>query len=208
VQRLFKFSGTLVNPHGFKSSGTISMHFGMYNDPYRGEPYWEEVQKVRPDAQGRYTVLLGETTPGGLPSDIFASQGRHWLGVQALGQPEQPRILLVELPSVWKPDPIASSGPIHRKTLLPTDPMERRLVLLLLTMFLAGTALGCAEVARWWKARTELYGEPPFTNLLSVVPGSARVRGAIQFLRFPISTRDRIAHSVESNEADQPQKVA
>ena len=63
---------------------------------------------MHPDAEGGYTVLLGETTLGGLPADIVAPGGIHWLGVQVSGQPEQPRMLLVELPSALKSDPINS----------------------------------------------------------------------------------------------------
>lgn len=78
----------------------------MYNQPYGGSAYWQETQNVHPDAEGGYTVLLGETTMGGLPADIVAPGGIHWLGVQVSGQPEQPRMLLVEMPFKFKPDPV------------------------------------------------------------------------------------------------------
>src|SRR5262245_16712373 len=61
-QRLFEFSGTLTDTRGF--TGTIALLFRIYNQPYGGSASWEEIQNVRPDAQGRYTVLLGSTDPG------------------------------------------------------------------------------------------------------------------------------------------------
>jgi len=87
----------------------------MYNEPYGGAAYWQGTQNVRPDAEGGYTVLLGETTLGGLPADIVAPGGMLWLGVQVSGQPEQPRMLLVELPSTLKSDSIGSRPPNQRK---------------------------------------------------------------------------------------------
>lgn len=183
----------------------------MYNEPYGGEPYWQEIQKVRPDAQGRYTVLLGEITPGGLPPDIFASRGRHWLGVQAAGEPEQPRILLVELPSAWKADPINTgvdtSISIGKRSILPRDPAERRLALLLSIMFLLGTAMARRELVKWWRARTELYGEPPFVNLLSSVPRPGKLRRAADLLRFPAerlhAIRTHFQHSIQTIDKDE-----
>jgi hypothetical protein len=223
VQRLFKFSGTLTDSHGTGSAGGVSVRFTIYDQPDGGEAYWRETQNVRPDARGRYTVLLGETTLGGLPPEIFGSRGRHWLGVRASGHPEQPRILLVELPSAWKPDPITSSAPIRERAILPSDPTERRLVLILLIMFLAGTALAYAEVAEWWKRRAELYGEPPLIDPLSSVPGPGKpvpdkpgpdkAGHTGEMLRFPLaekfrSIRGRFQHFIQNSDSDRPKKAA
>jgi hypothetical protein len=190
----------------------------MYQAPDGGdEAYWQETQDVHPDAQGRYTVLLGETTLGGLPADIFTSSGRHWLGVRPSGQPEQPRILLVELPSAWKADAIDSSAPapIRKSAILPVAPGERYVALGLLIMFLVGTAMACAEVVKWWKARTELYGEGPLANLFSSVPGPDKRQRTTKVLRLPLavrfrSIRWRFQHSSQSidHDNDQPTKIA
>ena len=219
IQRLFKFSGTLTPSHraGF-NIGAVSVRFTIYKEPDGGdEAYWQETQDVHPDVQGRYTVLLGDTTLGGLPADIFTSSGRHWLGVRPSGQPEQPRILLVELPSAWKADAIDSSAPIPQKTILPSAPRERYVALGLLIMFLAGAAMACAEVVKWWKRRTELYGEGPLTNLFSSATGPDKLRGKAGVLRFPLavnfrSIRWRFQHSSQSinvdSDNDQPKNVA
>jgi len=213
VQRIFKFSGTLTETKRTRSVGAVNVHFTMYDQPDGGQAYWEETQSVRPDAQGRYTVLLGETTLGGLPQEIFASRGRHWLGVQAAGQAEQPRILLVELPSAWKPDPISLSAPVaNKKTILPSDPTERHLAMILLIMFLVGTAMACVEVARWWKRRIEQFGQPPLADLFSSVPSPDELRSAAQVFGVPVyerlrSLRGRFLHSVKGIDVDQPKKA-
>jgi len=72
VQRLFKFSGNLPETQRGFVGGTVALHFAMYNEPYGGSAHWQETQNVHPDAEGGYTVLLGETTMGGLPADLVA----------------------------------------------------------------------------------------------------------------------------------------
>jgi hypothetical protein len=189
----------------------------MYSEPEGGEAFWRETQNVRPDAQGRYTVLLGETTLGGLPLNIFASGGTRWLGLQASGQSEQPRILLVELPSTWIPDSISTSAPVSKRSILPNNPTERHLAMLLLVMFLAGTALACMEVVKWWKRRLEQYGPPPFANLITYISGPDRRWQATAVLTFPLaerlrSIRGRFQHLTPCIEAsiedDRPKKAA
>jgi hypothetical protein len=209
AQRLIKFSGTLAPSQrpGFKP-GAVSVHFTLYKQPDGAEEaYWQETQDVHPDTQGRYTVLLGGTTLGGLPADIFTSSGRHWLGVRASGQLEQPRILLVEMPSAWKADAIDSSAPIPKNGVLRVAPSERYIVLVLLIMFLAGTAMACGEVVKWWKRRTEAYGDRPLANLFSSVPGPDRLRGTAKVFRLPLpakfrSIRWRFQHSPQPIDID------
>jgi hypothetical protein len=57
-----------------------------------------ETQNVQPDKNGRYSVALGSTTNQGLPTSLFVSGEARWLGVQAQGQAEQPRVLLLSVP--------------------------------------------------------------------------------------------------------------
>jgi len=191
--------------------GTVALHFMMYNEPYGGSAYWQETQNVRLDAEGGYTVLLGETTLGGLPADIVAPGGMHWLGVQVSGQPEQPRMLLVEMPSTFKPDTINSASSVAESA-TPNRGTERYITLLLLTMFLIGIFLMCVEVVKWWKRRMEQYGPPPLANLISYVPGPERLWRATQVLWFPLSDlraiRGRLQHSVQSIDDDRPKKAA
>ena len=67
-------------------------------------PLWSESQKVQLDEQGRYVVLLGATSPDGLPLDFFTSGKALWLGVQPQlsGAGELPRVLLVAVPYALK----------------------------------------------------------------------------------------------------------
>src|SRR4029077_10799745 len=89
--------------------GTVALRLSTYNGPNGGEACWQETQDVLPETQGHGTVLLGESALGGVPGNIFLSRGTHWLGVQASGQSEEPRILLVEPSSALEADPVSLS---------------------------------------------------------------------------------------------------
>jgi hypothetical protein len=210
VQRLFKFSGTLTETQRGFPGGTVALHFTMYNEPYGGSAYWQETQNVHPDAEGGYTVLLGETTLGGLPAEIVAPGGMHWLGLRVSRQPEQPRTLLVEMPSALS-DPIRYTPPVSESA-MGNRAAERHMALLLLTMFLIGTLMMCVEVIKWWKKRMEQYEPPPLANLISYIPDRERLWRATQVLWFPLSDlraiRGRLHHPVQSIDDDRPKKAA
>jgi hypothetical protein len=144
---------------------------------------------VNVDAHGGYTVLLGDTSLGGLPPDLFASSATHWIGVQAAGQPEGPRILLVELSPAHETDPISPSS-LTSERASPISARDRNIALILLIMFLIGALMACGELRKWWKTRTEQYGEPP-VNLLRFVPTPDKLRRAAQVLREPLSDKLR-----------------
>jgi hypothetical protein len=72
--------------------------FPALQDQQGGSPLWMEIQNVQTDKSGHYTVMLGSTTSGGLPRDVFVSGEARWLGVQVVGQEEQPRVVLAAVP--------------------------------------------------------------------------------------------------------------
>jgi hypothetical protein len=102
VPTLVKFSGTLNDINGRPLTGVTGVTFLFYKDEQGGPPLWMETQNVTPDKSGHYTVALGSTTAQGLPTDLFASGEARWLGVQAQGQAEQPRVLLLSVPYALK----------------------------------------------------------------------------------------------------------
>ncbi len=171
-----------------------------------------------PDAQGHYTVLLGERALGGVPSNVFASSGTHWLGVQAAGQPEEPRILLVESSSALEADPVSPTKSISESAISYTK-TQRYLAVILSMLFLVGAGMAYGELRKWWKTRTDQYGEPPFANLLRFVPSPDGLPRA-QPLRYLLSDRlrsirGRFGHSTKTTDRstrtvdnDQPTKAA
>jgi len=102
VPRLIKFSGTATDARGNAATGVTGIQFALYTEETGGAPLWMETQKVEAGPGGHYTVLLGATKPGGLPSELFVSEQAHWLGVAIEGQAEQPRALLVSAPYALK----------------------------------------------------------------------------------------------------------
>ena len=102
VPPLVNFSGELTPAAGGPATGMVGITFLLYKDSQGGAPLWMETQNVQPDKNGHYSVMLGSTSSHGLPADIFAAGQARWLGVQAEGQSEQPRVLLLSVPYALK----------------------------------------------------------------------------------------------------------
>lgn len=102
VPGLVRFGGTLRDAQGKPLNGTVGVTFALYKDQQGGSPLWQETQNVTLNSNGGYSVQLGSTVPGGLPLEVFASGEARWLGVQADGQAEQPRVLLLSVPYALK----------------------------------------------------------------------------------------------------------
>jgi hypothetical protein len=102
VPPLIKFSGTLTDVNGNALAGTVGLTFSLYKESQGGAPLWVEIQNVSPDKAGHYSVMLGSTTSQGIPAELFVSGEARWLGVQAQGQTEQPRTLLMSVPYALK----------------------------------------------------------------------------------------------------------
>ena len=103
VPNLVRYGGVLKDAQGAPlASSIVGVTFSIYNQQDGIVPVWTEVQNVTTDAGGSYSVLLGSSTPAGLPSDLFSQQEQRWLGVQVEGQPEQPRVLMVSVPYAFK----------------------------------------------------------------------------------------------------------
>ncbi len=102
VPPLVKFSGVLSDLNGKPMTGVIGVTFYLYKDAQGGAPVWMETQNLRPDRLGNYSAMLGSTTSIGIPAELFTSGEARWLGVQAQGQAEQPRVLLISVPYAMK----------------------------------------------------------------------------------------------------------
>jgi hypothetical protein len=102
VPPMVNFSGVLTDLNGKPLTGKVGSTFSIYKDSEGGAPLWIETQNVQADKSGHYTVMLGSTSSQGLPTNIFVSGEARWLGVQAQGQAEQPRVLLMSVPYALK----------------------------------------------------------------------------------------------------------
>ena len=98
VPPLMQFSGVLKDKLGAPLTGVRGVTFALYREQSSGSALWIETQNVVADAEGRFVVLLGATSPSGLPIDLFTTGLAQWLGLQAAGQLEQPRTFLSSVP--------------------------------------------------------------------------------------------------------------
>jgi hypothetical protein len=124
VPHLIKFTGTLHDPSGQPRTGLAGVTFLIYGDSTGGAPLWQEVQNVQLDPQGRYAVLLGMVTSGGVPTSIFSNGESRWLGVRAAfpGEEEQPRVLLVSVPYAMKAGDAQTLGGLPPSAFLQVTP--------------------------------------------------------------------------------------
>ena len=117
VPQLVKFSGTISGAQ----AGTVGVIFALYKDQTGGAPLWQEVQNVAVDASGHYNSLLGARSATGIPLELFSNGEARWLGVQAEGQPEQPRVLLVSVPYALKASDSETLGGLPASAFLRSD---------------------------------------------------------------------------------------
>ena len=117
VPPLVKFSGTITGA----PAGTAGVIFALYKDSSGGAPLWQEVQNVTVDAAGRYTAFLGSRSAKGIPVEVFNNGEAHWLSVQAQGQAEQPRVLLVSVPYALKANDAETLGGLPASAFLRAD---------------------------------------------------------------------------------------
>ena len=124
VPHLIKFTGTLHDPAGAPRTGIAGVEFSIYAQETGGSPLWQEVQNVRLDPQGRYAVLLGTSTSGGVPPGTFSAGESRWLGVQAVfpGEQEQSRVLLVSVPYAMKAGDAQTLGGLPASAFLQVPP--------------------------------------------------------------------------------------
>lgn len=104
VPHLLRFEGVLKDASGTPLAGLQKVTFSIYEEEVGGAPLWEEIHDLQLDGDGRYSVLLGQKHPEGLPVRIFAGGQARWLAIRAHGPavPERPRILLVSVPYALK----------------------------------------------------------------------------------------------------------
>jgi len=102
VPPVIKFSGVLTDTNNKPLTGTVGVTFSLYQESQGGASVWVETQNVTPDKTGHYSAMLGSASAHGLPASAFASGEARWLGVQAQGQAEQPRTMLMSVPYALK----------------------------------------------------------------------------------------------------------
>ncbi len=111
VPPLIQFSNVATDSGGNTLSGVVSITFSLYAAQQGGEPLWTETQNnVQLDSTGHYSVQLGITKPGGVPTALFTSGEARWLGVRIGEQAEQPRVLLLSVPYALKAGDAATIG--------------------------------------------------------------------------------------------------
>jgi len=77
VPKLIRYSGLAPN----RTGDVVEAVFRIYASRQGGDAIWTETQRVSVDTDGKYNVLLGAASEGGLPQAVFAAGQGQWLGV-------------------------------------------------------------------------------------------------------------------------------
>ncbi|MEZ5063499.1 MAG: hypothetical protein R3B81_02140 [bacterium] len=88
------FQGLLRDTGGNPVTGTVKMHFQMYDDPINVPVIWSETHAAVDVDEGLFRVELGSITP--FPAGLF--NGDRWLGISVEGEPELPRVQFLSAP--------------------------------------------------------------------------------------------------------------
>src|SRR5215207_1748242 len=82
VPRVININGVFRPADGQPPGSVETVTFSIYADQEGGGPLWQEMQTTALDTTGRYTLLLGATSPDGIPPAVFATGEAQWLGTR------------------------------------------------------------------------------------------------------------------------------
>jgi len=85
--RKLNYQGVLTNSTGGAVASPVSVKFSLYNVPTSGTAFWTETQSVTLANDGRFSVVLGSTTP--LDPALFT--GETYIGMKVGTDTEMPR---------------------------------------------------------------------------------------------------------------------
>ncbi len=100
VPRLVTISGVFRPADGRPAGRFETVTLSLYVEKEGGTPVWQERQTIALDAQGRYSLVLGANSAGGIPPAVFGDPAAHWIGIlfERPGEVEGPRSLLTSTP--------------------------------------------------------------------------------------------------------------
>ena len=94
--QLVNYQGMLTDSSGAPISGSVSMVFAIYDDSSGGNLIWSETIDDISVQEGKFSVLLGGSSPLG---DSVFDEAELYLGIAVNDDPEtQPRIRITSAP--------------------------------------------------------------------------------------------------------------
>jgi hypothetical protein len=123
VPRLIRITGSLTPASGRALAQVETITLRLYAQEASDTVLWEETQHVMPDADGRYSVLLGSTRPDGLPLEVFQSSEPRWVGttIEGIGEKEGPRLRFVSVPYALRASDAETLGGVPASAFVRSD---------------------------------------------------------------------------------------
>ena len=121
VPQMIRYTGVAAGRGG----ETVEVVFRIYASQEGGEPLWSETQTIGVGADGRYSVLLGSATEGGLPDAVFQGGQGRWLGVNIERAPESGRSVLASVAYAMKAADAESLAGRHAAEFVTQSQLDR-----------------------------------------------------------------------------------
>jgi hypothetical protein len=97
IPRVVRVEGVAIDKSLKLRAGTVELGLSIHLGNTSSVPIWQERFNTKTDVNGRYSVLMGSTVPGGLPLTLFTEPGEQWLVIEVDGV-RQPPIKLSSAP--------------------------------------------------------------------------------------------------------------
>jgi hypothetical protein len=171
---------------------TVQVRFDLFQNSAGGVALWSETQRVTVAADGKYSVLLGATTPEGLPATLFAAGDARWIEAKLVGgaagadantapseEKKAPRLLLATVPYAFRSLDAASLGGRAASDYITRDELSSAIATNSAVTPLAGSALTGTGTANylplWTGAATQgnsiLYESGGKIGINTITPG-------------------------------------
>lgn len=122
VPNIIRFTGYLHDHQGNPVSGTHTVTTALFSVQQGGAALWQETQQVAADIDGRYSILLGATTAGGVALDLFTTGQAQWIDVQSPDAAPMNRSRIVSVPYAMKAHDADTVGGIPASQLMRINP--------------------------------------------------------------------------------------
>jgi hypothetical protein len=109
VPPLMNYQGTLLDAQQNPVTTATGVVFTIWDTPSGGASLWSEERSITPDAQGQFSIKLGEVTP--ITDAVFASPGTY-LGIRISSETSEmtPRTRLVTVPYAFRTSTVDSAS--------------------------------------------------------------------------------------------------
>ncbi len=113
--RILSFQGKLTDSQSQPITASTNILFSMYDLETATVALWQETDSITPDSEGRFSIMLGKSTP--IPDTLFSENSLLFLGIKVGSSQElSPRQQLTTVPFASNSETLQGMEPITNTT--------------------------------------------------------------------------------------------